>query len=145
MFFFFRVVIKKKIKKIKKKIQFIKENDFDDILVSIASPYPGTELWDIAMKEGYMEHNPNSASYEVKPKYSTISTKEFTAKQVEELRNKAYIEFQLSKLKRHPVKFLTSQRNYITLGRYFRFFLHDRILDPLTNKKRFVKKTVVTN
>jgi len=128
------------IQNMKETIQFIKENDFDDILVSIASPYPGTELWDIAMKNGYMDHDPNSAFYEVKPKYSTISTKEFTAKQVEELRNKAYIEFQLSKLKRHPVKFLTSQRNYLTLSRYFKFFLYDIVLDPLTNRHRFLQK-----
>ena len=128
------------IKNINETIDFIKQNDFDDILVSIASPYPGTELWDIAIKEGYIDHDPNSASFEVKPKYSTISTKEFTAKQVEELRNKAYIEFQKSKLKRHPLKFLTSYRNYLTLGRYAKFFLHDKILDPIANKNRFENK-----
>jgi anaerobic magnesium-protoporphyrin IX monomethyl ester cyclase len=128
------------IKNINETIEFIKQNDFDDILVSIASPYPGTELWDIAIKEGYINHDPDSASFEVKPKYSTISTKEFTAKQVEELRNKAYIEFQKSKLKRHPLKFLTSTRNYITLGRYAKFFVHDRILNPLSNKSRFENK-----
>tara|TARA_Y100000034_G_scaffold104910_1_gene131803 strand:+ start:2104 stop:3645 length:1542 start_codon:yes stop_codon:yes gene_type:complete len=132
------------IRNINETIEFIKQNDFDDILVSIASPYPGTELWDIAIKNNYIDHDPNSASFEVKPKYSTISTKEFTAKQVEELRNKAYIEFQKSKLKRHPLKFLTSYRNYLTITRYFKFFLHDKILDPMSKKQRFSKKNEST-
>jgi anaerobic magnesium-protoporphyrin IX monomethyl ester cyclase len=128
------------IRNIKETIEFIKQNDFDDILVSIASPYPGTELWDIAMEKGYMDHDPNSASFEIKPKYSTISTEDFTAKQVEELRNRAYIAFQKSKLKRHPVKFLISKRNYITLARYLKFFLHDKIIDPITKRERFEQK-----
>lgn len=121
-------------------IEFAKQNEFDDVLFSIASPYPGTELWDIAKREGYLDQNPDEGSFEVKPKYSTISTKDFTSKQVEELRNRAYVEFQLSRFRRNPVKYLTNYRNYQTLNRYFRFFLYDKILDPLSHKYRFVQK-----
>lgn len=121
------------IRNIKETIEFAKTNDFDDVLFSIATPYPGTELWDTAIKEGYIKQDPYGSPETLKPKYAAISTKDFTTEQVEKLRNKAYFEFQLSKLKRNPVKYFLRYRNYTSLSRYSKFILYNKIFNPLYN------------
>lgn len=102
-------------------IDFMLKADFDHALLSIATPYPGTDLHKICQEENYIT-NPDIS--QLKPKFAAISTKEFTREEVVKLRNNGLVRFQLNKMIRHPVKYITSKDTYYTLWRYLKFFLN---------------------
>jgi len=113
-------------------IKFAKSLDLDDAIFSIYVPYPGAELYDISISRGYLPSNIDY--YRFKNKYATLSTEHISAKQVEYLRNRALLEFQINKLIKHPVNYFTTAENYRTIRRYFKRFvigkLHNYMLVP---------------
>lgn len=106
---------------IKETVDFMIKADFDHALLSIATPYPGTDLYKICKEKNYIT-NPDVS--QLKPKFATISTNEFSKEDVIKLRNNGLIRFQLSKMTKHPVKYITSKDTYYTLWRYLKFFLN---------------------
>lgn len=111
-------------KTVRDTINFAKELDIDDVSFAIATPYPGTEMYYDCIKKGYIEKTDSNF---LKPKYATISTEFLKAEQLEKLRNRGYLEFQMSKLWRHPIKFLSSKENYRSINRYARFFFKNYV------------------
>lgn len=101
-------------------IRFVTKHDFDAISLSIASPYPGTELYSVCEKNNLItDHDPSKRN----PYYATISTKDFNCKEIANLRNKACFKFQLNKLSKHPLRFFMEKQSYITFLRYLSFFI----------------------
>ena len=107
-------------------IRFAKENPFDDVFFSIATPYPNTDFWDLAVKKGYLKRSNLNG---LKGRFTSISTENFTAEQVEKMRNKAYVQFNFSKFKRDPITFITEKVNYINTIRRVRFFIYNKFLN----------------
>lgn len=103
---------------IKKTLRFITSNDFYDISVAIASPYPGTELYMKCKKEGLIKNNDFS---KFNPYHAVISIKELDCKELSKLRNEACLRFQLSKMSKNPLRFFTDKHNYATFLRYLSF------------------------
>jgi radical SAM superfamily enzyme YgiQ (UPF0313 family) len=50
---------------VRKSIDFAKELDLDFASFFIATPYPGTPLYELAVNEGYIEGEPDWSSYKV--------------------------------------------------------------------------------
>ncbi len=94
-------------------IDFAKRLDLDTVGFSIATPYPGSELYDICkdkiISDDFSHFRLNIA---------TMNTDFLSGKEIEKLRNKAYLEFQMNKFLRHPVDYLTTKQNYKTITRY---------------------------
>ncbi len=93
-------------------IDLAKRLDLDTVGFSIATPYPGSELYDIwkdKMSNDFSKFRLNIAH---------IDTDSLTSREIEKLRNKAYLEFQANKFLRHPFDYLTTKQNYKTISRY---------------------------
>jgi len=93
-------------------IDFAKRLDLDTVGFSIATPYPGSELYDICkdnIKDDFSKFRLNIA---------TMDTEFLSSNEIEKLRNKAYLEFQINKFLRHPFDYLTTKQNYKTITRY---------------------------
>ncbi|NIP66712.1 hypothetical protein GWO18_01135 [Candidatus Bathyarchaeota archaeon] len=73
-------------------IRFANELDPDYAQFSIATPYPGTELYEMANEDGLIKTQDWSRYTVMKP---IIATKEFMAKDVGKLLSKAYRAFYL--------------------------------------------------
>lgn len=101
-------------------IKFVTMHDLDSISFSIASPYPGTELYKICEKNGFIIDNDFSKR---NPYHAVISTKDFNCKEVAKQRNKAHFKFQLNRISKHPIKYFMEKENLIALIRYLKFFL----------------------
>jgi len=99
-------------KTIQDTINFAKRLDSDEVRFSQTTPYPGTELYDIAVLEGYIKTRDWSKYYAVGPTAKTtpvMKNPNLTQAQLEKLFKRAYIEFTLSKL----LKFNKSSMNWI--------------------------------
>ena len=93
-------------------IDLAKRLDLDTVGFSIATPYPGSELYDIwkdKMSNDFSKFRLNIAH---------IDTDSLTSREIEKLRNRAYLEFQANKFLRHPFDYLTTKQNYKTISRY---------------------------
>lgn len=101
-------------------IRFATSHDFDDASFSIASPYPGTELYKICIDQGFVIEKDFSKR---NPYHAVISTEEFDCKEITLLRNKACFRFQLSKVLRHPVRYFSEKQNYVTFLRHLKFLI----------------------
>lgn len=109
-------------KDIQDTIDFARSLNLDSVTFSIATPYPGSELYH-SYKENiiYMDWD------RFRLNVPTINTPELSAKSIEKLRNKAYLEYQLDKLVKHPLQFMTNRQNYRTIRRYIRRLLGAKI------------------
>jgi len=90
-------------KTIEDTIRFSKSLDLDDAYFSIATPYPGTELYDQCFSKGYLKSDNLS---KLKQIYANITTEALSKEMVEKLREKAYREFRLNRVLRHPARLL---------------------------------------
>jgi magnesium-protoporphyrin IX monomethyl ester (oxidative) cyclase len=116
-------------------INFAKSLDLDDVLFSIATPYPGTDLWELCKSKDILSLD----SYtKLRPKCAVISTDLLGTHDVENLRNEAYLKFQIYKFLRHPFRYFFSKENLLTWKRYLRYLIHSFIIKKLNIKK--VKK-----
>ena len=94
-------------------IDFAKRLDLDTVGFSIATPYPGSELYDIC-KDNIVSDDFSKFRLNI----ATMDTEFLNSSEIEKLRNKAYLEFQMNKFLRHPVDYLTTKQNYKTITRY---------------------------
>jgi len=102
---------------IKRTIEFIVSHDFQDVSIAIATPYPGTGLYKKCKLKGLIKGSDFS---KFNPYHAVISTKGLKREEIVQLRDKACIKFQLSKLSKHPLRFIMDKQNYSTILRYFR-------------------------
>jgi len=109
---------------IRDSINFAKKLDLDDVWFSIATPYPGTDLYRIAKEKGYAKLD---EPVKLRPKLAVLNTPWLSEKDLEKLRNRAYLEFQLFKFFRHPLRYLTTKDNYKTWSRYVKYYIRTLI------------------
>ncbi len=81
-------------------IEYAKELQPDDAYFSIATPYPGTELYDVCLREGYVDSDLDLTR--IRPTNSLINTPWLSAEDVRDLRDFAYEEWMASQ--RTPAK-----------------------------------------
>jgi len=86
-------------KTIKKTFEFARELKLDYYTFSVATPYPGTELYDSAVKEGFIKKDQYDALYESDwlANVSANLTKGLTEEDLRKLQNKAFMEFVIKK------------------------------------------------
>jgi len=73
----------------------------DKAIFVIATPYPGTKLYDICLEKGYLVHN---YSYKnLITRKANIKTPEFTPKQLERFVARSIFKYQLKKFLRNPL------------------------------------------
>jgi magnesium-protoporphyrin IX monomethyl ester (oxidative) cyclase len=109
----------------KETIEFAKSLDLDYAIFSIYSPYPGTEMYDLAVSKGYLPHDIDYARF--KNKYSTLNTEFLSAREVERYRNKALFELEINKILHHPIRYFSNTENYKTVRRYFKRYLKGKL------------------
>lgn len=85
------------IKTMMETIDFALELNLDSASFFVATPYPGTKLYDICQEHGYIN---NYDMRDLRVQSSMISTPEFTAAQLHELQALAYRRFMFHMLKR---------------------------------------------
>lgn len=110
-----------------KTINFAKESGLDFTSFYIATPYPGTKLYD-AFQEYNLFNNEGGQPYN--SQYSSIThaaydTRYFTRQELDKLRNKAYNEFLKNRLKRfsNPILFFRHFWPKINSFEKVRYFL----------------------
>jgi hypothetical protein len=81
--------------------------DLDGAYFSIATPYPGSELYDQCVSKGYLRKDD---SRKLKQAYANITTETLPTEVVEKLRRKAYREFRINRLLRHPTRVLKRKK-----------------------------------
>jgi radical SAM superfamily enzyme YgiQ (UPF0313 family) len=84
-------------------IRYAKSLDLDGAYFSIATPYPGSELYDQCISKGYIKKDD---SRKLKQAYANITTEMLPKEVVEKLRRKAYREFRINRMIRHPTRVL---------------------------------------
>jgi magnesium-protoporphyrin IX monomethyl ester (oxidative) cyclase len=94
-------------------IDFAKSLDLDTACFSIATPYPGSELYNMC-KEKIV----NNDFSKFRLNSITMGTDLLSGIEIEKLRNRAYFEFEMNKFLKHPLNYLTKKQNYKTLSRY---------------------------
>ena len=94
-------------------INFAKRLDLDTVGFSIATPYPGSVLYDM-YKDNIISNDFSNFRLNI----ATMNTEFLNSKEIEKLRNKAYLEFQINKFLKHPFVYLTTKQNYRTIQRY---------------------------
>ncbi len=88
---------------IKRSFAFAKTMDLDSAWFFIANPTPGSELYDICKKEGYID---DDFSFEnIEYTLSHIKNKEFTPKEMEKLVIKQFSNYNLGQMVKHPIRF----------------------------------------
>jgi magnesium-protoporphyrin IX monomethyl ester (oxidative) cyclase len=88
-------------KTIRDTINFAKKIDSDELRFSQTTPYPGTELYEIAVKEGYILSRDWSKYYAIGPQAKTnpvMKNPNLTQKELGKLLRRAYMEFTISKM-----------------------------------------------
>ncbi|MGM0425920.1 MAG: B12-binding domain-containing radical SAM protein [Thermodesulfobacteriota bacterium] len=94
-------------------IDFAKRLDLDTVGFSIATPYPGSALYDMC-KDNIISNDFSNFRLNI----ATMNTEFLSSKEIEKLRNKAYLQFQINKFLKHPFEYLTTKQNYKTIQRY---------------------------
>jgi len=100
-------------------IDFALSLELDTVAFSIATPYPGSELYGMC-KNNIINHDFLNFRLNV----ASMNTDHLSAHEIEHLRNRAYLQFQANKFMKQPFKYLTTRQNYYTISRYAK-----RILD----------------
>jgi magnesium-protoporphyrin IX monomethyl ester (oxidative) cyclase len=101
---------------IEKTFEFARELKLDYYTFSVATPYPGTELYEGAIKEGFIKRDQYDALYESDwlANVSVNLTRGITNDELRKYQNKAFIEFVIKK----------------QFGKYF--YLHPRFLKEMS-------------
>jgi magnesium-protoporphyrin IX monomethyl ester (oxidative) cyclase len=81
-----------------KTIKFAKELDLDTASFFIATPYPGTDLYNFCIQRGYLPDDINWSS--MRAVTGNIKTENFDPGDLVKLQNKAYKEFMIYRLSR---------------------------------------------
>jgi len=105
---------------IRDSINFAKKLDLDDVWFSIATPYPGTELYRIVKEKRYAQLGD---PLKLRPKLAILSTPWLSGNELTRLRNQAYVEFHFFKFTKHPFRYLTTKENYKTWIRYVKYYI----------------------
>lgn len=79
-------------------INLAKELPLDDAYFSIATPYPGTALFDQCIERGYLDYRTLDWQ-RLRPTTATFATELLDAQELEDLRDYAYAEWARSKMK----------------------------------------------
>ncbi len=82
---------------------FAKELDLDGIGIAIATPLPGSELYDICKKKGFLRKGFDKRAIEFY--VGNIVTDEFTPKELESMLSSYMLSYNLSLAFRHPTRF----------------------------------------
>lgn len=82
-------------------LEFAKKLDLDNADFFIASPYPGTELYDIAQAEGYLSSEGDFSKYRIS--IPIINTGEFSSEDLIKLRQQFYKNFVFYRIKREII------------------------------------------
>jgi radical SAM superfamily enzyme YgiQ (UPF0313 family) len=99
---------------INKTIEFAKNLPLDDIIVTIATPYPGSKLYEECLKKGYIKNLDFSKLFD---DTGVISTTYLSATELEEFRSKFLIEFNKKRISILPyIKRII--KNPMLLNRY---------------------------
>lgn len=104
---------------IKDTIKFANSLGLDDVLFSIASPYPGTDLWRWYSKQAWFSLDDYSR---LRPKCSVLSTDLVSSDEIEKLRNRAYLGFEIHKFLRNPLRYISIKENLLNWKRYLKYF-----------------------
>ncbi len=125
---------------IRRTFEFAKRLKLDCSYFFIANPNPGSRLYEICKEKGYIGEGFEFETIDYFK--SNYETSEFTSQELEELRNREYIKFNLSLIYRNPIAFL---RRYfhiiITNPKYlFKYFI-DRCWPYLRPKVNLIAKT----
>lgn len=110
---------------IRETIDLAKALDLDDAWFSIATPFPGTALYQLCQAKGYLETDDCT---KMSQKRGVITTPTLSAREVEKLHRRAYLEYQLNKFIHHPLKFF-NRENRSTLKWYSRVLI-GRLTNP---------------
>jgi len=94
-------------------IDFAMRLNLDTVAFSIATPYPGSELY-TTCKDNILTDDFSNFRLNV----ATMNTAYLSRHEIEQLRNKAYLQFQINKFMKHPFNYLTTKQNYQTITRY---------------------------
>lgn len=104
---------------IKETIRFASSLELDEAHFSIVTPLPGSEYYKQVKKliRSYDYHSSKNAN---------IDAKHLKKKDIETLRNKAYIQFELNKMFRRPLSYF-DMGQIRRLQRYVRYFILNRL------------------
>ena len=94
---------------IKDTIDFAKKLDLDLASFFVATPYPSTELYNLCKEKGYLRWDGNPIR--LTPSQPVIETEMLKQKDLARLQKKAYIEFELHRLLKHPIRYFTRPRS----------------------------------
>ena len=97
---------------IQETIDFALGLDLDSVAFSIATPYPGSELYSMC-KHNIINHDFSNFRLNV----ATMNTDHLSSHEIEHLRDRAYLQFQANKFIKHPFNYLTARQNYETMAR----------------------------
>jgi anaerobic magnesium-protoporphyrin IX monomethyl ester cyclase len=103
-------------------IDFAMRLGLDTVAFSIATPYPGSELYEMC-KDNIISDDFSKFRLNI----ANMDTDSLTSPKIEQLRNKAYLQFQLNKFIKHPFDYLTTKQNYQTMARYAKRILGAKI------------------
>jgi len=99
-------------------VEFAKSLDLDHAQFSIATPYPGTDLYDQCKSMGYLKNEDLSKLW---VGCANISTDAFSSEDVQKVCDNAKREFELHKLVKHPRKLFSRNE----LRKICKYFLRD--------------------
>ncbi len=124
---------------IRRTFEFAKKLKLDCSYFFIANPNPGSRLHEICKEKGYLKEGFDFKTIDYFK--SNYETPEFTSLELEELRNREYVKFNLSLIYRNPIAFLrryfhifTSNPQYL-----FKYFI-DRCLPYFRPKRNILVK-----
>ncbi len=125
---------------IRRTFEFARKLKLDCSYFFIASPSPGSRLQEICKEKGYLRED---FKFETIDYYkSNYETPEFTSQELEELRNREYIKFNLGLIYRNPIAFLKRYFHIFTTNpKYlFKYFI-DRCWPYLRPKINLTAET----
>jgi len=99
-------------------IRFAKKLDLDLASFFVATPYPGTDLYEVCREKGYLKWNGNPVT--LTPTQPVIETEMLEQKDLANLQKKAYIEFEVHRLLNHPIRYFTKPRSLKRIIQYLK-------------------------
>jgi len=93
---------------IQQSIDYAMSTDLDMATFYMATPYPGTIMWDIYKKEGLLPPEEKILEWTTTPDTDPLNTKYLDGKEIQELRNKAHARFYADRRKKflNPLRIL---------------------------------------
>jgi len=110
---------------IQKTLDFSRKLDLDRISCFIANPLPGTELYEICLKKGYIDKNYRFD--EIDYFEGRLNTTEFTYQELYRLRRRWFWRYNLGVLFKHPLRFVSRYKTIIFRPKFLWEILKRRI------------------